>query len=202
MELPQYNAWSLAAVHLLQGHVDSDQSKVWDAILQGRSPLELHFARLGLDLVVDETEGIAYLRQIPDDDLPAGYDQLPKLFRSVRLGYDATLLCILLRDEYRRFEEEDLDNQRCVIETSVLADQWQSFFPPHDDEVRVRRDLSAALRKLEALGFIKKFATKPEAWEVRRMLKARLPLSELESLRQQLITSRSTPADVAAEENR
>ncbi len=132
-ELPEFREWSVAAVHLLQGVVYDDNPRVWDIVLGSRSPLENHFARLGLLLVVDESEGLAYLRQFVDEERPEGYDELPKLFRKTRLGYAPTLLCVLLREELRRFEEEDVQNQRCVVETTELLDQWRGLFSSRED---------------------------------------------------------------------
>lgn len=183
--LPTFEAWSTAAVRLLQGPLYSDD-KAWDVLLASQSAVEEWSARLGLILVVDEPEGLAYVRQMNEDETPDGYDQLPRLFRRSRLGYDTTLLCVLLREELRQFEDEDIDNDRCVVETAKLFELWKTFFPPTHDEVRLRKDLTSALRKLEDLRFVSKFSDEPPAWEIRRILKARLPARELENLKQHL----------------
>jgi len=186
MEAPEFRDWSIAAVRLLQGVIYSDDAKTWDIVLRSRSTLETYFARLALMLVVDEPEGYAYLRQWHDNEYPVGYEDVPRLVRRSSIGYSATLLCVLLRDELRRFEEDDLHNERCVVETSALFDQWRVFFSARQDEVRQQREFAGVLRKVEELGFIRKFADSPEAWEIRRILKARLPVTELEALKQQL----------------
>jgi hypothetical protein len=186
LDLPEFRDASLAAVALLRGVVYADDGRTWNILLSNVSWLESYFARLGLRLVVDESEGMAYLRQFTADEAPEGYDAIPKLFRATRLGYGQTLLCVLLRDELRRFEEEDLRNERCVVEEAVLLDQWKACFPPQEDEVRQQKDLVAALRRLEDIGFVRRFGDEPPSWEVRRILKARLPAGELEQLRDQL----------------
>jgi hypothetical protein len=186
-ELPEFREWGIAAVRLLQGVVYADEMRPWELVLSSQSQLGAYFARLGLLLVVDESEGLAYLRQLTDDELPDGYDRLPKLFRKVRLGYDETLLCVLLREHLRRFEEEDLHNERCVVETAVLFDRWRILSQAQHDEVRARRELSSSLGKLEDIGFVRKLTDEPEAWEIRRILKARLPVSELESLKARML---------------
>lgn len=201
--LPEFREWSIAAVRLLQGAVYAKESRVWDIVLSSQSHLEGYLGRLGLLLVVDEPEGLAYVRQASDDELPDGYEGLPKLFRKTRLGYDATLLCVLLREELRRFEEEDVHNERSVVETTALLDQWTVFFPSQGDQVRQRRELSQALGKLEDLGFISRFNDEPETWEIRRILKARLPAAELESLKAQLVSAagRQTDDDASSQSN-
>ena len=71
------------------------------------------------------------------------------MFRRSRLSYDATLLTILLREELRRFEEEEVHNQRCVISGDDLFEQWKSFFPRDYDEVKLRKQLNAAISELK-----------------------------------------------------
>jgi hypothetical protein len=186
-ELPEFRESSIAAVWLLKGVVYADDSRVWNIVLSNASWLETYFARLGARLVIDESEGMAYLRQMTDEEARDGYDALPKLFRTTRLSYGQTVLCVLLRDELRRFEDEDLRNERCVVEQSVLFDQWKMFFPPSADDVRQHRDLVAALNVLEGLGFVRSFGEDPPSWEIRSILKARLPAAELESLREQMM---------------
>jgi hypothetical protein len=188
-ELPEFRDWSIAAVRLLQGVVYADDERTWSLLLSSQPQLVAHFARLGLLLVIDEPEGMAYLRQLTDDELPDGYDSLPKLFRRTRLGYSETLLCVLLREELHRFEEEDLHNERCVVEAATLFERWRILSPAQHDEVRARRELSLALAKLNELGFVRKFGDEPETWEIRRILKARLPVAELESLKTKLLSA-------------
>ena len=108
--LPEFREWSIAAVRLLQGVVYLDEVPVWGLVCSNKTRLEEYFARIGIALVVDESEGFAFLRQLEDDELDKGYETLPKLFRKSRLSYDATLLCVLLRDELRRFEEEQVED--------------------------------------------------------------------------------------------
>jgi hypothetical protein len=195
LSFPAFREWSIAAVNLLRGVVYSDDGRTWDLLLPSRSQLESYFAHLGLLLVVDESEGFAYVRQIGEDEVPEGYERLPKLIHKARLGYDVTLLCVLLREALRRFDEEEVHNERCVIETTALFDEWKTFFPPQQDEVRCRRELHAALAKLESLGFVRKFADEPESWEIRRILKARLPAAELELLKAQLLAASARRAE-------
>ena len=193
---PEFRDWSIVAVRLLQGVIYADEARVWDILLRSRSALEAHFARFGLLLVVDEPEGYAFVRQWSDDECPEGYEQVPKLVRRVQLGYAPTLMAVLLRDELRRYEEEEVHNERCVVEAEVLFDQWKSFFPTQFDEPRQRKEFAAAMNKLDDLGFVRKFGDNPEAWEVRRILKARLPAAELEALKDQLRAAQAgRPAD-------
>ena len=180
--------WGAVAVRLLQGVVyHDDNADTWECLQRNVSQLTDYFSKIGLQLIVDEADAMAYLRQPDDDEVAPEHDHVPRLFRRSPLTYDATLLCVLLRDELRQFEEEDVQNERCVVVQSELLAVWQAFFPQSSDEVKLNRALTAGLRKLEELKFVRQFEKEPASWEVRRIIKARLPLAELERLRQSLV---------------
>ncbi len=179
--------WSAAAVKLLQGVVyHDDAGDTWNVILANQSPLRDYFGKLGLTLVIDEQDGMSWLNQPEGDDQSAEFQSMPRLFRSATLGFEATLLCVLLRDEMRRSEEEDFHNERCVVKQTDLLETWQLFFPEQNDAVRMNRSLGSLLSRLEKLKFAKRFEKEPPSWEVRRILRARLPLEKLQSIRDAL----------------
>jgi hypothetical protein len=144
---------------------------------------------------------MAYLRQLEDDEICPDYPAVPRLFRRTPLGYDTTLLCVLLRDELRQYEEEDVHNERCVISQSDLLALWEAFFPNEEDTVRLNRTLTSALRKLEELKFVRPFEKEPPTWEIRRILKARVPLADLERLRLSLAAMIGKQPDATPEES-
>lgn len=185
--LPPPVPWSAAAVRLLHGIVyHDDPGDGWERILAGLTPLSDYFARVGLMLVVNEEDGFAYLRQIETEEFPPEYPSLPKMFRSVRLSFEASLLCVLLREELRQFEEEIHPDGRCVVTQASLLEVWGTLIPGEFDAVRLNRNLSGQLRKLEELKFVRLYEKTPPSWEVRRILKARLSLAEMERLRSDL----------------
>lgn len=188
-ELPPFREWSIAAVRLLKGAVEFDDPATWQLVLGARSTLQEYFARIGLRLVVDETDGVAYLRQLEEDELAEGYERLPKLMHAAPLSYGATLLCVLLRDSLRRYEEEDLRNAQCVITDEELHEEWVAFFPPTSDEKKQRRYYDRAVKAIRDAGFVKPLEADGmdgPSWLVSRALRQRLRAEELETLRDRL----------------
>ncbi len=194
---PEFRELGIAAVRLLQGAVYVDDTETWDILLANQSELFAYFLKIGLMLVVDEPDGLAYLKQLTAEEQPPGYERLPTLFRRTTLGYDATLLCVLLRDAYRQFEDEDLDNERCVVELETLRDAWRTFFPAKLDDVQLQRRLLSAMAKLEKLKFVRPWQRNSQTWEVRRLLKSRLPIEQLEALRTQLLQAAQATANAS-----
>jgi hypothetical protein len=163
--------WSGVAVRLLQGVVYQDDHAIaWETLLNSHAELKNYFATIGLSVIVDEVNAMAYLRQNDEPIEGTAETSLPRLFRRQPLSYEQTLLCVLLREELRQFEENDVQNERCIVQQGDLLSVWQ-----------------ATLRKLEELRFVKQFEKDPPSWEVCRILKARLPLEELENLRKNLL---------------
>ena len=194
-EFPEFDEMGIAAVRLLQGVVYEDDEAAWDVLLSNESRLETWFAKIGMTLIIDRSEGLAWLKQLDEAERSEGYERLPRLFRKTPLTYAATLLCVLLRDEYRQFEDEDVDNNICVVETASLLDSWKPFFPGETDEVQLRRSLVTELNRLEKVKFVRKLGSDSAAWEVRKLLKARLPLQELEELRDRMMDVVRTAKD-------
>ena len=187
VEFPPRQPWSAVAVKLLKGVVYHDaQGNAWDELLANASRLTDYFGQLGLQLIINEEDGMAWLHQPEPEELPVEYESIPKLFHKVALGFEATLLCVVLRDELRRMEEEDLQNERCVVKQSDLLATWQLLFPEDTDEIRLNEALASQLSRLEKLRFVKRFDKNPASWEVRKIIKARLPLETLKVIRAEL----------------
>jgi len=206
---PEYKDWSIVAVKLLRGVLYSDESlSDWGMLSKFRDELQSYFARIGLKLVVSETEGYAFLRQIEEDDqitedTTAGvkYQNLPRLFRRSRLNYEATMICVLLRQRLHEFDElNNLDDERCAIAEDELFEDWKKLMPEMPDEKKTKDKFDKAMNRLKEIQFIKPIGEATGRWEIRRIIKARLSLENLENLRLQLQEAYSKDSSQSAEE--
>ena len=70
-ELPEFRERGIAAIRLLQGGVYEDDDKdTWSILLTDESDLADYFCQIGLALVIDREEGLAYLKQFDEDEGP------------------------------------------------------------------------------------------------------------------------------------
>src|SRR5260370_12239794 len=84
------NPLSLALIALMKGVIERETARaVWQSVLELQARIRDHVAVLGLELVVDEAEGYAYLRQRSAQD---GEAELPRLVPRRQLGYQVSLL--------------------------------------------------------------------------------------------------------------
>lgn len=165
---------------LLQGVVYYDD-RHWEMLISYATPLRRHFAAIGLEMHLDEAEGYAYLTQ-PDDE-EADTD-LPRLVRRIPLTYDATLLCVLLRESLQQFDARSPDESRHVLSRAQLHEMMQLFLAEQTDMTRLERQVDSAIRQVEKIGFLKKLNTEEEVlYEVRRIIKAKISAEVLVEIR-------------------
>ncbi|HPB73132.1 MAG TPA: DUF4194 domain-containing protein [Phycicoccus sp.] len=159
---------TVAAVALMRGVVDRESAeKVWLAVLQLQNQLRDHVGVLGLDLIIDEAEGYAYLRSRPDDpDAP-----LPRLVPRHRLSFSVSLLLAVLRKALAEFDASAVEG-RLVLTRDRLVDELRTFRPASTNEAKLVDEVDRSIRRAVDLGFLKVLPKDPGSYEVRRILKA------------------------------
>jgi hypothetical protein len=172
--------WAAAALRLLQGVVYGEDSE-WRLLREHETALRDHFSRIGLELVVDEAEAFAWLRQGEPEE---GEAALPRLIRRAPLTWEQTLLCVLLRDRLLQFDRSNESEGRLVLTSEDLREMLLPFLPESGDVAKLERRINGLRAKAEEMGFVRAFATPSgTCYEVRRILKARLPVDDLERIR-------------------
>jgi hypothetical protein len=148
-------------------HRESDED-LWRDLLADQAALRDYVAVMGLELVLDEAEGFAWLRQ---REAREGEPQLPRLIVRRQLPYLPSLLLALLR---KKLAETDVSGeaQRLVLSREELVDLVKVFLPAAGNEVRLADQVLAAVGRLEDLGFVRRLKGQESLYEVRRVLKA------------------------------
>ena len=174
-------------VRLLQDAVYSEDEELWQLVQRYRQHLQDYFRELGLDMVVHDDDGFAYLRQLPTEETPG----LPRLARRDKLTKGMAIIGVLLREQLLHFDQTIHDEPRLIISRSDLTVLAAPFFPRTTDEVRSDRRIDGAITKAEEFGLLRKLpgAEGDERYEVRRIVKARFPLDTLKQLRDHLASA-------------
>ncbi|MGB5935477.1 MAG: DUF4194 domain-containing protein [Ornithinimicrobium sp.] len=154
-------------VPLLKGVVyQDDNTTVWQQVHRHRTQITDHMATMGLDLVIDESEGYAYLRQMEHDDL-----DIPRLVPRHRLSLRVSLLLALLRKRLAEFDASSSD-PRLILTRDDIVELMQLHLPSSDNVVRLVADVDALISKAIDLGFVRKVRGQDHTYEVRRIIKA------------------------------
>ena len=152
----------------MRGVVDRDSAeRVWLDVLRLQNPLRDHVAVLGLDLVIDESEGYAYLRSQPEDP----EQPLPRLVPRHRLSFPVSLLLAVLRKALAEFDA-GAGEGKLVLTRERLVDEMRTFRPATTNEAKLVDEVDRSIRRVVDLGFHRALPKDPGAFEVRRILKA------------------------------
>ena len=181
-----YSEADALKVKLLQGVVYSDEVAVWECLLRCETELRAFFGQLAIGVEIDKAEGYAWLTQHePSDEAPPNFP--PRLFRRVPLSYDVTMLCVLLRERRLSFEKDQPDARKLVMNTDELCAMLGAFLETSGDEVRKKRELQAVINRVVELGFLRQIETGANAlYEVRRILRAKIPVEALAQIKEEL----------------
>ena len=162
-------AFSLALVALMKGVVYRESNEAaWASLFELQARVRDHVGPLGLELILDEAEGYAYLRQRPRaGDEP----ELPRLVARRPLGFTVSLLLALLRKRLAEFDATS-GEARLVLTRDEIADLLRLFLPDATNEAKVRDRIDRALGQIEDMGFLRHLRGRDSDLEVRRILKA------------------------------
>jgi hypothetical protein len=161
---------STAVVQLMKGAVYRDtHDKAWQHLLQLQPQVRDYVEVLGLQVVIDEAEGYAFLRQRPageDDD-----QQIPRLVPRRSLSFHVSLLLALLRKKLAEFDAQGGDT-RLMLTRAQIAEMLRVFVPASSNEARLTDQIDAHIAKAVDLGFLRAAKSAESVYEVRRILKA------------------------------
>src|SRR5262249_6149598 len=175
---------SFVLAHLLLAPIYREDEQLWEMLRAERDHVFHYFRQIGQELVIDEAEGYAFLRQVEID----GAERVPRVGRRLSLGYTATLLLVCLREELARFDAAPSDSTRLVLTREQLRELVVQFLRETNNQIRDLRTVDTAINRLEELGFLRAFGTaESQTFEVMRILKARFGPSELEEVKDRLL---------------
>lgn len=160
---------SVAVVNLMKGPVYRDtQERAWHCVLSQRREVADYVSVIGLEAVIDEAEGYAFLRsrQLDDDD-----SEMPRLVARRTLPFHTSVLLALLRKRLAEFEATSSDT-RLVLTREQLIEMLRLYLPDSTNEARVIDSIDTHISRVSDMGFLRKMRGQEEAFELRRIIKA------------------------------
>ncbi len=179
---------SQVLVSLMKGVIyqESDPG-LWQGLLHLQAHVREQVTVLGLQLMLDEAEGYAYLRQRPAVE---GEPELPRLVPRRQLSYGVSLLLALLRKKLAEADATGGDS-RLVLRRDDIREMVRLFLPDVTNEARMLDRLDADIARVVELGFLRRLRDSDDAFEVRRILKAFVDAQWLDAFAQRLADYRA-----------
>ena len=176
-------------IQLLKGVLYRDlQEHLWQDLMNFQAVVRNYFAIIGLELILDEAEGYAFLRQ---RDFDAEQDNtVPRLVPRRQLSYPQSLLLVMLR---KRLVEQDTagSETRVILSRTQIVDMMRVFLPDSSNEAKAVEQINRHINKILDYGFLRKLRGEEERFEVRRIIKSLVNADWLSDLEGKLAEYRS-----------
>ncbi|MDR6565782.1 protein of unknown function [Chitinophaga ginsengisegetis] len=173
---------------LMQGPVYEEDKSYWKDLLGWQTELSKYLQQTGLQLVVNEADGFARIVQPEADE--TNEKPLPRLMRKTRLTYEATLLCIVLREALDEFDIQG-NGTRLFMTQKEIKERLALFFKERHNKSKLLKDLNKPINSLLNVGVLK--TTREDAankelhqYEVKRIIKALVNNEKLEEIKSKL----------------
>jgi hypothetical protein len=159
----------LVVTQLMKGVVYRDtHEKAWQHLVQLVPRVSDYVATLGLVVVLDESEGYAFLRSKAAD---ADDDSMPRLIPRHALSFHTSLLLALLRKKLAESDAAD-DGYRLILSRDQILEMMLMFMPTSSNEAKITDHIDRTISKVVDLGFLRRMPKQDNQFEVRRVLKA------------------------------
>ncbi len=169
---------SALAITLLKGVIYREgDEQMWGSLLNLQARVRDYVAVVGLDLVLDEAEGYAFLKSRAEPADAEGTPRFPRLIARRPLAFPVSLLLALLRKKLAEFDAGGGDT-RLVLTRDEIVELVRVFLPDSSNEARLIDQIESHVNKVVDLGFLRRLKPAsgstgaPAAFEVRRILKA------------------------------
>jgi Domain of unknown function (DUF4194) len=145
-----------------------DDPVLWQALLDLQARVREYATVIGLDLILDDAEGYAYLRQRIAGE---GEPELPRLVARRQLGYSVSLMLALLR---KRLAEVDASSSesRLILSTEQIGEMMRLFLPETANEAKLLDRVESDIKRIVEIGFLRRLHGSEDRFEVRRILKS------------------------------
>ncbi len=194
---------SSVLIKLLQGFLLPEDKLSWETLLSQQTVVRDFFSKLGLYLHLDENDGYAFLRSIPEGATEDGkitgestIGNLQKealiekkkltLMRRFPLSFEVSLLCVLLREVLDQFDATVHDDHRLIMKKAEIHELLKLYFPDRHDETKLIKRWDAVINKVIDLGFIRELKSDPSRIEVLRIIKAMIDAEKLGEMKRNM----------------
>lgn len=165
--------YAKAIIKLLQGIVYDDDVDTWKMVVEYSNDITKHFQGIGVEVLLDPTEGYCFLRQKKfSEEEPEGII-LPNLVDKRQLTYPITVLIVLLREKLLKLDASGTDT-RLILDRSDIYNMLGTFLPQESNEAKAQEKIDGYINKLIEYHFLRKLNNDESKVEVRRIIKAKI----------------------------
>ncbi len=183
--------YGLALKSLIKGAVYREDAAPWGQLVTYTSVIKAFFEKLNLDVLIDEQEGFAFLKSMQRED---GKESAGGLVVRRILTRNATVLCVILRDELQIWERSEREDQACILTRKQLREKMFPFVRLAEDDTKFHDLVDSAIKQACDTQLLRQINSDKgtdrrddQQFQIQRIIKARLPIDELIQIKNKLI---------------
>tara|TARA_B110001469_G_C9648769_1_gene329857 strand:+ start:8536 stop:9183 length:648 start_codon:yes stop_codon:yes gene_type:complete len=180
-------------VCLVRGPLYQEDSVLWPRLLRDFNDVERHFHLMGLELVLDEEAGYAFLRnesgneEDEADEAIGGEAPLSRLMRRNPLSFLPTVLLTELRERLLRHDQSTDGSDFLYLEFKDILEFMRAYCEETGNEKKTEKKVSSAVSRLVELTVLRQVSNRSEIiYRVQPILRAKLPVDQIEGIRDRL----------------
>ena len=177
--------YSKAIVKLLKRTIDKDDI-VWEDILFYQTEIQEYISKIGLELIIKENDGYAFLKQfeIDNDNNTIG------IASRRQVGFETSIVLVILRQIIEEFESDPTDFKVTdkFITESELKEQISFFLPEKYNKVKFLKQLDNYIKNVIKLGYLKESGTNlnEKKYKIHKIIKEKVTLDTLNEFKENL----------------
>ncbi len=180
--------YAATIIKLLQGPVYADDKAIWRELLGWQSAIQEYFGKIGMELLINESDGFARVLQPETDENDD--NPLPRLMKKQAISYEATLLCVILREGLEEFDVRS-EGTKYFLTQKEIKERIELFYKEQTNKSKLWKELSKPITSLINIGILKlnreDVANKDNnQYEVKRIIKAFISNDKLEEIKNKL----------------
>ncbi len=174
-------------IKLLKGPIEYIDASVWEKLLVYKSDLAVFLQSLGLQLILDENDGYAYLQHlVTDDEETTAIHWVQKR----ALSFEESLVLVLLREMLADYEMSEVTHRELIKKRRDIKEYVELFFKENASRVKFLKELDKVIDKMEEHGFIAKVEhheiSDEQRFRIKKIIKAKVSSEVLEQFKEQL----------------
>lgn len=180
--------YAKTVARLLKGDMDSND-KLWNDLLNQEQLIHQYVNQIGLELILMRDDGYAYLRQFHIDEKGNTIGLKPRM----PIGFEASVVCVVLREVLREFEDKPTQIVREKYLThGELVETIEHLFQKQRNRKTFLKDLDTHLKTVVRLGFLEKMDKNSDAitpntkYQIKKIIKSKISLNDLSEFKQKL----------------
>ncbi|MDC9715390.1 MAG: DUF4194 domain-containing protein [Gammaproteobacteria bacterium] len=178
--IPKY---SKAIIKLLKGTVNKTD-KIWIDVLNYQVEIQNYLSQIGLNVIVKEDDGYAYLKQFVDED-----GKTLGLSSRRKIGYETSIVLVVLRAIIEDFDAnpDEIYQVEKIITLEELKEEIALFLPDSYNQIKFDKGIDSYINKVVELGYLKELeSSTSKKYKVHPIIKEKITLDTLNEFKEKL----------------